>query len=105
MYILASRETMHDVIREHLGDRLAEVEQQAIVDDLAQGTALEWQEMPDGIHPDLGFNFDFLVCRDTCWLGRALDAGERFVVFRFRGDEAEQPVAVGVGTVDMPASR
>lgn len=104
MYILTSRDTLEQILDRHLGGQLPEAAQRALADDLSTATTLAWQELPEGIHPEVGANLGFAVCRETCWLGRALDAGDRFMVFRARGEVDGEPLPVGPGTADVAAS-
>ncbi|MAG36290.1 MAG: hypothetical protein CL878_08605 [Dehalococcoidia bacterium] len=104
LYVLASRETLHELLQTQLGERVSADELTLMVDDIVGAAKLEWEELPEGINPDLGYNFEFLVCRETCWLGRALDAGEHFVVFRYRGEAGREPIQVGPQTAEPVAA-
>jgi hypothetical protein len=73
------------VLRRALGDGVREDQIRAAAAAIKVAEEARWEALPPGINPDMGYNFDFLSCTETCWLGRqVLIEGATFRVFRLR---------------------
>ena len=85
---LLTDEEVAGVLRGVLGPAVPEAELLAAAAALRAAAAAKWELLPPGIHPDMGFNYDFLSCTETCWLGRQiLVEGATFRIFKQRSDE------------------
>jgi hypothetical protein len=82
---LLSDEQTAAVLRGALGGAVTEAQVQAAVAALREAAQRGWDQLPPEISPDMGYNFQFLSCTETCWLGRqVLIEGATFRVFRQR---------------------
>ena len=73
------------VLRRALGSAVGEDQVQAAAAAIKVAEGARWEALPPGIHPDMGFNYSFLSCTETCWLGRqVLIEGATFRLFRLR---------------------
>jgi hypothetical protein len=71
-------------LRGALGDAVSAEQIEAAATAVKDAEAAHWEMMPQGIDPDMGFNF-FVVCRETCWLARQiLLFGSTFRIFKLR---------------------
>jgi len=72
-------------LRQSLGNFVPEERLTAAALALQGAIDARWEQLPPEINPELGFHFPFLVCTETCWLGRQiLVEGATFRVFRLR---------------------
>ena len=82
--LLATAEIKSE-LREALGARVTEAQLDAAVARLQAAELQKWEQLPPGIDPDMGYNFRFLSCSETCWLGReVLLEGSTFRVFKLK---------------------
>ena len=82
--LLATAE-IKSVLREALGGTLTEAQLDAAVARLRAAELEKWEQLPPGIDPDMGYNYRFLSCSETCWLGReVLLEGSTFRVFKLK---------------------
>jgi hypothetical protein len=73
------------ILRGALGDAIPEQRPAAAAAALDRAEAARWETLPPTVNPDVGFNCGFLVCAETCWLGRQiLIEGPHFRIFRQR---------------------
>lgn len=73
------------ILRRALGDAVSGAQLSAAVASIHEAVAAKWEQLPPEIHADMGFNYQFLACTETCWLGRQiLIEGATFRVFRRR---------------------
>ncbi len=73
------------LLRQTLGDLVPEERLKAAASTLQGAVDARWEQLPPEINPEVGFHFPFLVCTETCWLGRQIIMeGATFRVFRLR---------------------
>lgn len=86
---LLSDQEVKDALRLALGDAVGDDRLDAAVAAIRAAEAAKWEQLPPEINEDLGLNFPFAVCTETCWLGRQiLIEGALFRMFRLREAEA-----------------
>ena len=86
---LLSAEETKSVLRTAFGAAIQEESLDAAIAALQAAQAEKWEQLPPGIDPDMGYNYHFLSCSETCWLGRQiLLEGATFRVFRLREEAA-----------------
>ncbi|HEU5318328.1 MAG TPA: hypothetical protein VFX49_19610 [Chloroflexota bacterium] len=84
---LLSADETKAVLRGALGTAVGEAALDQAVAALEAAQARRWEALPPEIDPDMGYNFEFLSCSETCFLGRqVLLEGRTFRVFRLRED-------------------
>ena len=82
---LLDAEAVTHVLQVTLGDFVSKERLRAAAEALQAAVDDQWEQLPPSIHPEVGFNFPFLVCINTCWLGRQILVQERtFRIFRLR---------------------
>lgn len=70
-------------LRAALGPAVGDAELGRAVASIRDSEAAKWEQLPPEIDPDMGYNYEFLSCSETCWLGRkVLLEGATFRVFR-----------------------
>jgi len=73
------------ILHQTLGNLVPEARLTAAASALRVAVDARWEQLPPEINPDMGFNFPFLACTETCWLGRqVLIERATFRVFRLR---------------------
>ncbi|HET7767986.1 MAG TPA: hypothetical protein VFN74_04365 [Chloroflexota bacterium] len=87
---LLAADEVKSVLRDALGGAATEAQLDDAVARLQAAEVAKWEQLPPEIDPDMGYNFRFLSCSETCWLGRqVLLEGATFRVFKLR----EQPAS------------
>jgi hypothetical protein len=88
---LLSAEEAKEALRAALGESVADQQLDAAIAALHAAEAARWEVLPPDINPDMGYNFQFLSCSETCWLGRpVLIDGATFRVYRLREEPADE---------------
>ena len=82
---LLSDQEVTDALRAALGTTVGDAQLAAAVAALRAAEAATWEQLPPEINPDMGYNYRFLSCTETCWLGRqVLIEGATFRIFKQR---------------------
>ncbi len=86
---LLTDEEVMGALRSALGDVMGDEQLGAAVTAIRSAEAAKWEQLPPEINAEVGLNFPFAVCTETCWLGRQiLIEGATFRMFRLRGQAA-----------------
>lgn len=82
---LLSDEEVKAALRSALGSAAGDDELTAALAAIRAAEAAKWEQLPPEINAEVGLNFPFAVCTETCWLGRQiLIEGATFRMFRLR---------------------